>query len=282
MTQIAYTLGLRFCQVFESSGPTLILGVFVAAVLRSLVRPESIRRFFDAGPLGGTLRAFLVAAMLPVGALGALPIALEFRRVGVPRATVFAFAVAAPLLNPLALSHALTSLGGFTILWTAAAVALACIAIPLSLIRFRENENTSEGPVGIASSAGRRVVNLLLSAARISSGALVGYVLLAAAVTAMAAACVDGHTLIHVLSAGNPAATLLMTVVALPAYVSFAGGITLMHGTWRRCGFRSEPALPRTSSASGRTRGCSVGWVGPSDCDDLRRSYCLRSVSCLS
>ena len=129
MSQVLYTFGLRFFQVFESAGPTLVLGVLVAAVVRALIRPESVRRFFDAGPIGGVLRAVLIGAILPVGALGVLPIALEFRRVGVPRRIAFAFAVAAPILNPLALSHALTSLGGLTILWTLAATGLVCVSI---------------------------------------------------------------------------------------------------------------------------------------------------------
>lgn len=227
MTETLHTFALRFLQVFESAGPTLLVGILAAAALRSMVAPESIRRFFDAGRRGGTFRALLVAAMLPVGSLGVLPIAFELHRAKVAAPAVLVFAVAAPLLNPLAFAQALTSLDGATILWTFGTAAAVCLAVSFLVPRVPVVDGTV---AGIAPSALVRMMDFLIAAARVSSGVLVFYVLLAAIASGMAATCVDGHALIHVLSPRNPLAATVMTAVALPAYVSPPGGITLMHG----------------------------------------------------
>ena len=231
MAVFIYTFGIRFFQALEAAGPTLVLGVLVAGVLRSMVNPETVRRFFGESRLGGMFRGFLVATLLPIGSLGVLPVAWELGRARVSFPALLTFTLTAALINPLTLAYALTSLCLSTVVWTLFAAFLVCLgAVSICTAGARSEYPDVEVPRGVAASVTSRVMNLGIAAGRMCSGALLGYLLLALIATGLAAACFDGHTLIHHFGPHNRLASLEMAAISFPAYVSPANGITLMHG----------------------------------------------------
>lgn len=98
---------VRFAQVGIEAAPTLVIGVFTAGIFRRMVGPAGTRRLFGSG-VRGLLTGWLAGKLLPVCALGVIPVARELRRSGVPGGTVLSFVLAAPLLNPLSLLYGIT------------------------------------------------------------------------------------------------------------------------------------------------------------------------------
>jgi uncharacterized membrane protein YraQ (UPF0718 family) len=67
-----------------------------------------LKSLLDAGPWRGPHRAWALGTLLPVCALGALPVARELRRARIPSGTVLTFLLAAPLFNPITLIYAIS------------------------------------------------------------------------------------------------------------------------------------------------------------------------------
>src|SRR5262245_34161160 len=100
----------RTLQGALEGAPTLLCGLLVAGLLRGIIGPAAIRRWFTDDPKIGPVRAWLTGILLPVCSLGVLPIAWELRRAGVPRATVITVLLAAPLADPFSLTYAFQKL----------------------------------------------------------------------------------------------------------------------------------------------------------------------------
>ena len=99
---------LRAGEAFCEASPFLACGLVVAAVFRRLVGHGGVRLLFGDGTRTGVLRAWAVGMLLPVDALGVLPVVREMRRAGLRGGTILAFALSAPLFNPLSLLYGLT------------------------------------------------------------------------------------------------------------------------------------------------------------------------------
>ena len=99
---------LRAAEALCEASPFLACGLVVAAVFRRLVGHGGVRRLFGDGARTGVLRAWAVGMLLPVDALGVLPVVREMRRAGLRGGTILAFALSAPLFNPLSLLYGLT------------------------------------------------------------------------------------------------------------------------------------------------------------------------------
>ncbi len=102
----------RTLQTALEAAPTLFCGLVLAGLIRGLIRPELLRRWFTNNSRIGPLRACAIGFLLPVCSFGVLPVAWELRRAGVARATGLTFLLMAPLANPLSLASALKKLGG--------------------------------------------------------------------------------------------------------------------------------------------------------------------------
>jgi hypothetical protein len=102
----------RTLQTALEAAPTLLCGLVLAGLIRGLIKPELLHRWFTNDPRIGPLRACAIGFLLPVCSFGVLPVAWELRRAGVARATVLTFLLTAPLANPISLASALQKLGG--------------------------------------------------------------------------------------------------------------------------------------------------------------------------
>lgn len=98
----------RALQAFASAMPTILIGLFIAAVLRYYLGTFGTRRLFGGESLRSLPQSWLLGMLLPVCSIGVLPILREMKRAGVRAGSITAFAVAAPLFNPLSLLYGLT------------------------------------------------------------------------------------------------------------------------------------------------------------------------------
>jgi uncharacterized protein len=99
---------LRFFQALLQAMPTILVGVLVAGVFRRLVGYQGIRRLFGQGTWRALPQAWLIGMLLPVCSLGVIPVARQLRKAGLSGGTILAFALTAPLFNPISVLYGLT------------------------------------------------------------------------------------------------------------------------------------------------------------------------------
>src|SRR4029077_9340485 len=127
---------LRVCQAFQQAAPTILVGLAVAAFFRRLPGHEGTRRLFGCGTRRELPQAWLIGMLLPVCSLGVIPIAREMRRARIAGGTILAFAMTAPLLNPLSILYGLTLSEPFVILSFAFCTMLVVTAVGLIYNRY--------------------------------------------------------------------------------------------------------------------------------------------------
>jgi uncharacterized protein len=108
---------LRMLETVASAAPYLVVGLVFAGILRGMVGPARLQSLPGAGPWRGPLRAWALGTVLPVCALGALPIAYELKRARIPSGTVLTFLLAAPLFNPITLIYGVSIVPLWTLLY---------------------------------------------------------------------------------------------------------------------------------------------------------------------
>ncbi len=99
---------VRFAQGMLAAAPTVLIGIFVAALLRFYFGAEGTRKLFGGQSLISLPVSWLVGMLLPVCSIGVIPIVREMKRIGMRPGAIMAFALAAPLFNPLSLLYGLT------------------------------------------------------------------------------------------------------------------------------------------------------------------------------
>jgi uncharacterized protein len=98
----------RGLQGLASAAPTLLVGLWVAAIMRYYLKTEGVLRLFGGTSLRSLPQSWLIGMLLPVCSIGVLPIIREMKRLGVRPGAITAFALSAPLFNPLSLLYGLT------------------------------------------------------------------------------------------------------------------------------------------------------------------------------
>src|SRR6056297_1142712 len=99
---------VRVAQGFVAAAPTLLVGLLIAAILRYYLGREGTRRLFGGDSLRSLPQSWLVGMLLPVCSIGVIPILIEMHRSKVKPGAMFAFALSAPLFNPLSLLYGFT------------------------------------------------------------------------------------------------------------------------------------------------------------------------------
>ena len=99
---------VRVLQGLLSAVPTFVVGLFIAAILRYYLRADGTLRLFGGSGFRSLAQSWLVGMMLPVCSIGVIPIIRELKRMGLRPGAISAFALSAPLFNPLSLLYGLT------------------------------------------------------------------------------------------------------------------------------------------------------------------------------
>jgi uncharacterized membrane protein YraQ (UPF0718 family) len=226
---LAFVAGFlcRALRIALEASPYILIGLACSGWARASLGPARLRAYFGDGRWSGPLRAWAAATILPVCALGVIPILRELRRSGVRRDAVLTFALAAPAFNPITILSAWAHLGfGPTALLLAASGAAALAAGAAAGRSDGESleaiDETVPPPGRIRGAAA--AVHALREAAGPMWKDLAAGVIVACAVSAL----VSPSWLAEGTFAGDPCAVARMAAVAAPAYVSPEVGVTAL------------------------------------------------------
>ena len=128
---------------FLEASPYLVLGYFVAGLMKEFVSRERMTRQLGGHGVGPVARAVGAGAVLPICSCGIIPLGIGFFRNGAARGTVLAFMTSSPVISPVTVVMVLSLLGaGFL-------GGFAFLAIVGSLILgWAVNRITRNGPDG--------------------------------------------------------------------------------------------------------------------------------------
>jgi uncharacterized membrane protein YraQ (UPF0718 family) len=218
---IVWGAGFRMLAAAAHAAPTILCGLVVAAVLRQLVGPTLVRRLLAAGSPGGLFRAWLLGMLLPVCSIGVIPVARELARAGLAGGAVLAFAVSAPLFNPISLLYGLTLSHPLVIVGFALASMVVVTVVGLAWDRVAGARDAAERPAEPVVPPGwRRSVALGADMAREAAGPAAGFALVALVGVGLLAACLPAGALQRSMKAFDPWAPTLMAAVGTPAFLT--------------------------------------------------------------
>ncbi|MEZ6151373.1 MAG: permease, partial [Pirellulaceae bacterium] len=210
---------VRFVQGIAAAAPTLAVGLFVAAVLRYYLGQAGTKRLFGGESLWALPQAWLVGMLLPVCSIGVIPIIREMRRMGIRPGAITAFALSAPLFNPLSLLYGLTLSRPYVIVGFAFGSLLVVTVLGVVWDRFAAPLGSSTNRVGNPIGLRRLGVSALFMGRELCgpSGLL--------ALVALAGLWFLGSLLPHgalqsTVEQLDPLAPATMSLVAVPIYAT--------------------------------------------------------------
>ena len=215
---------IRVAQGLIAAAPTLLAGLLIAAILRYYLGRDGTRRLFGGDSLRSLPQSWLVGMLLPVCSIGVLPILIQMRRSGVKPGALSAFALSAPLFNPLSLLYGLTLSRPLVIVLFAVGSLVIVTALGSlwdALDRHQprggqiDDENTEPGMIGP-----RRLAATIAQMARDASGMPFVLTLLALAGLAILAAVLPYGAMQNSVERDDPMAPLNMLLVAVPVYAT--------------------------------------------------------------
>lgn len=208
----------RFLEVSANAAPTILVGFLIAGIIKRLMGYELTRAWFGGSSLRSIPQAWLIGMLLPVCSLGALPVIRQLHKAGVPGGAILAFAISAPLFNPISLLYGL-SVGDPLVILTFATLSLLIVTavgvMVEKLMPFpaREAENVPPVSYGL-----RRMAAVGVTASREAWSGLMGYVLLGLLGSAVLSLFLPYGFLQDKAERSDVWAPLFMAVVSLPMY----------------------------------------------------------------
>ncbi len=211
---------VRFVQAIAEGAPTFLVGLVVAGVFRRLIGPEGTRKLFGGGTIRSLLQSWGIGMLLPVCSLGVIPVAYEMRRSGVSGGAILAFALTAPLFNPLSLLYGLTLSAPIVIVAFALCSLLLVTAIGFGWNRIfgeRAEPEPDDSPVapGI-----KRMLAVFVEAARYAAGPSLCYCMIALLGTVILNFIFPRGSLGESFGHQDPTSPLLMLGIAPLAYAT--------------------------------------------------------------
>jgi uncharacterized membrane protein YraQ (UPF0718 family) len=210
---------LRVLQGLIQGGPTILVGLFVAGIFRRLLGRENTRRLFGCGTWRELPQAWLIGMILPICSLGAIPVAREMRRAGISGGAILAFAMTAPLFNPLSLLYGLTLSEPLVILGFAFCSMILVTVGGMWNWFFPESGREEPAPQPVPHGL-RRMAAIAVVAAREVAGPSSGYIALGLAGVFLLSAMLPPGSLQTTMEHSNPLAPVAMVAVAVPAYAT--------------------------------------------------------------
>jgi len=216
---------IRMLEAAASAAPTLLVGLLIAAVLRYYLAGDGTRKLFGGDSLRSLPQSWAVGMLLPVCSIGVLPILMEMRRARVKPGAMSAFALSAPLFNPLSLLYGLTLSRPYVVLGFAFGSLLVVTGVGWFWDRFAERsaaggESASEseadgGPIGSA-----RLIAVATYVARQLAGPVGVWSLVALTGLVLLSVVLPFGAMQSSVERDDWWAPLKMTGVAVPAYAT--------------------------------------------------------------
>ncbi len=215
-----WAMGLRVVQALAAAAPTIIIGLIICGVLARLLGHAGTRRLFGEGQRTALLQAWFIGMLLPVCSLGVIPICRQMVRSGVSGGTILAFAITAPLFNPLSLLYGLTLAEPFTILAFAFCSLIVVTGVGALWDRLFPGSARPEPeprPLGYGLT---RMLGMGTAGARELGGPSLVYLTIGLVGVGLLAVVLPAGSLQTSAEADDPFAPLIMAAIAIPAYAT--------------------------------------------------------------
>ena len=216
---------MRMTEALVSACPTLLIGLCVAAILRFYLGMSGTRRLFGGMTLRSLPQSWAVGMLLPVCSIGVLPVLFEMRRAKLKAGAMSAFALSAPLFNPLSLLYGVTLSRPYVILMFALGSLFVVTIVGIiwdrfvthsDVARFRrhdEDADSAESPIGI-----RRLVASFVYISRQVCGPAGVWAVAATVGVLLLAAVLPAGSLANAMGRDDWWAPARMAAVSIPAY----------------------------------------------------------------
>ncbi len=211
---------LRGAQCLLQAAPFIVTGLVIAGIFRRLLGPAAIRTMFGHGTRAAIPRAWAIGMLLPICSLGVIPVAREMRRAGLSGGTILAFALAAPLFNPLSLLYGLTLSEPITIFAFGLCTLLVVTIVGLIWDRLFPNADIPERPPQRVPYGLRRMLAVAVVAAREVAGPSLLFITVGILGVVGLSCVLPQAAMQRTMSHTDPWAPLLMAAIALPAYAT--------------------------------------------------------------
>lgn len=211
---------LRICQATVQAAPFLLTGLFVAAIFRRLLGEDKTRNLFGSGSMSSIVKAWLIGMLLPVCSLGVIPVVRQMKKSGISGGTILAFALAAPLFNPLSLMYGLTLSKPWTILVFSIMSLLVITVAGLFWDRIHRLPEIQDEQEPLMPKGLPRIISVGLHASRELAGPTLGLIFMGLLGVGILSFALPMGSLQNDMGHDNPMAPIIMTAVALPAYAS--------------------------------------------------------------
>ncbi len=211
---------VRFGEALLAGAPTLLVGLFVAGVFRKLIGPAVTFRIFGGTSWRSLPQAWLWGMLLPVCSIGVIPVVYELRRAGLKGGAILAFALTAPLFNPLSLLYGLTLSTPIVILSFAMGSLIVVTSVGLLWDWLFPNSETHEPSEPLVPPGLKRLAAVAIVAARHMAGPTALYASIGLAGSIVLAAIFPFASLTDSMAHTDPWAPLEMLMLALPAYAT--------------------------------------------------------------
>ena len=212
--------GLRYFEALLMCGPTFLIGLLIAAVLRFYLGTDGTKRLFGGDSLRALPQSWAVGMLLPVCSIGVLPILFEMHRARIKPGAMSAFALAAPLFNPLSLLYGLTLSRPYVILMFAFGSLLVVTAVGLIWDFLAGEKSTEDVPAKPPAIGVQRLMAMIVYACRMLAGSATGWMLVGALGMFLLAAVIPWGSLQHGVERDDWWAPARMAGVAVPAYAT--------------------------------------------------------------
>lgn len=221
MAEVLFWSGvLRFGQSLLAAAPTIVIGLIVSGVFLRLMGHENIRRLFGGSTWRSLPQAWAVGMLLPVCSLGVIPVARQMRRAGLTGGTILAFALTAPLFNPLSMLYGLTLSEPLVIFAFALCSLLIVTILGFAWDRLFPGSATEEPAPPRTAPGLKRLLSILVTGAREAAGPAMLFILVGIAGVTMLGLVLPPGSMQHSFNGGNRWAPLTMTGIAVPVYAT--------------------------------------------------------------
>lgn len=223
----------------------LLVGmIFVIGLLRTTIRPDTVRAYLLGKPLPVALvLAALLGAVTPFCSCSSIPLFIGFVAAGIPLSVTLTFLVASPLLNEVAVVMLGQSFGwGITAVYVGAGLTLA-VTLGAIFSRMHLEDQVADfvrsTPTSRLGAQGQRpTLRERVDAAREETRQIVGrvwkWVVLGVAVGAGIHGWVPAELLARWAGPDNPLAVPVVTALGVPLYSNAAGVIPIAEALWAK------------------------------------------------
>ncbi|MGO1384924.1 MAG: permease [Arachnia sp.] len=223
----------------------LLVGmIFAIGLLRTTLKPEKVRSFLEGKSLiVALILAATLGAVTPFCSCSSIPLFIGFVAAGVPLGVTFAFLIASPLVNEVAVVMLAPTFGWqVTIAYVAAGLTLAVVAgwifTRFNLSRWVE-DFVFASPTTMLHVDGHRPtlrerVDAALEETRDIFGRVWKWVIVGVALGAGIHGWVPTEFFATYAGPGNPFAVVLGTLLGVPLYSNAAGVIPIAEALWSK------------------------------------------------